>query len=1146
MPLTEQQQKLIREAHEAGRRPNRQGSGRISLPLGGTRYTILGNQRGLSEAGEYYRTLAGENQGPQGLGADRIVRLNNGNREFLQPRNGQRVLLRYMNPRGEWDYTRKGLAYFSKHEYSEFVVSIPVRIRTHEPGHRQEGRERHDYLPWTMFGDNVLRSQVGTRQEREEGVKAEIMARLEIRRPGDIIMTLSGETHYLDDRPWQITEMATRPNPEGGQPTTTVSHRALAAPAPARLRQVDRPMGHRGAASHLPFPDDVLPEAFEQHADRLCVPRQLCKLLGCKFEDLCGEFDYFLEGYAWRDVGVTSTQLMDFLRDRGVPFHCWADQQHYTWTCAEPQGPQIAWTVHDDHMFAYRHGRALEKHRTEQVPTTALRAEHQGEMPPFDEWRPWDGEPSPGYFHCPCLRSARMQLLASGRTPKLSLKSLGCWAALRYRCTVQVDGQAGWCVIRELPAEHGLFQWWCETLGVEYRGQNLPGLTLEVFEHLLRGRRKQPTLAQRRQIVAEQEGKCALCGEEGQLEFDHQPPVRQVLAGQPQEFRGLCRHCHQEVTEAQGGTIRLESRFSKPAWRDYVMSPRAPPLIWQPEKPGEDLPVCEVDVIRCRRNALMHPAVAEWPVFCALDSIRPQVTQELSDFSFVTGVRDRRKSRMSVLPYVGQMWYARPSVEFMLHHGIIGWQDISHTFSASGRVRVDLAPVLEKMEEAWTEEGRRLKLPKLSINQMIGVWAIQPGTETLYVVSGGVADGLNSWGRQDFQYGENTVIDWIHRIGMVDNASWRPIHDIVMSTEHVAMAHLRYVISRLSCPCAVLDVKTDAFQLQVAPKHLNRVLSAVADIKFSDLHTLTQRKQRPLHDACEMQPRPGEGRVYRFSPEGRRLQGVYRPPIKDAETPTCPQGWVELTEAEARARILAGGSLMVEGLPGTGKSYAIAQVCAELERLGRRLCVICKTHAQVANFNAHLTHFLSQVRAITADHWAHAYVRRGHCPFDCVVVEEASMIDSRLWNEVAKASFLVPQWVILGDWFQFRPVCDTWAGTPVTLEAGRSHLIWDLAGGHRWVPTENRRSDPVLFEFVKGVLSSDTLPDLLAAARAQFPLRPGPAGTACPWRTPPGCGSTGRPTSESACSTRRQCGMQPSRPGATTPRSPCGSGPGSS
>ena len=115
--------------------------------------------------------------------------------------------------------------------------------------------------------------------------------------------------------------------------------------------------------------------------------------------------------------------------------------------------------------------------------------------------------------------------------------------------------------------------------------------------------------------------------------------------------------------------------------------------------------------------------------------------------------------------------------------------------------------------------------------------------------------------------------------------------------------------------------------------------------------------------------------------------------------------------------ILAGSSMLITGPPVVGKSYWTAGLCRQLADEGSRVCVIAKTHASCANFNAHLTTFCSQndltqnlsqddleanrfqvrfsdancvqddsgtsqVRAITADHWAHAYVRRGSCQFD--------------------------------------------------------------------------------------------------------------------------------------------------------------------
>ena len=87
----------------------------------------------------------------------------------------------------------------------------------------------------------------------------------------------------------------------------------------------------------------------------------------------------------------------------------------------------------------------------------------------------------------------------------------------------------------------------------------------------------QPTRLEKREILMRQDQKCALCGCEATLEFDHLGPVRQLVHGQPQIFRAICRPCHQEVTAAQGGCPRLESRFSPRAWREYVCTARAPP-----------------------------------------------------------------------------------------------------------------------------------------------------------------------------------------------------------------------------------------------------------------------------------------------------------------------------------------------------------------------------------------------------------------------------------------------------------------------------------------------------------------------------------------------------------------------------------------
>jgi hypothetical protein len=103
------------------------------------------------------------------------------------------------------------------------------------------------------------------------------------------------------------------------------------------------------------------------------------------------------------------------------------------------------------------------------------------------------------------------------------------------------------------------------------------------------------------------------------------------------------------------------------------------------------------------------------------------------------------------------------------------------------------------------------------------------------------------------------------------------------------------------------------------------------------------------------------------------------------------------------------------------------------------------------------------------------------------------MIGCQLWDEVSKASMIVPQWIVLGDFNQFGAINDTFCGVQAPSPQG-SDLLRELTGGHRLVMCENKRSDPELFAFVQAVLANThDLPELLAQARRQFPLTGMPA-----------------------------------------------------
>ena len=125
------------------------------------------------------------------------------------------------------------------------------------------------------------------------------------------------------------------------------------------------------------------------------------------------------------------------------------------------------------------------------------------------------------------------------------------------------------------------------------------------------------------------------------------------------------------------------------------------------------------------------------------------------------------------------------------------------------------------------------------------------------------------------------------------------------------------------------------------------------------------------------------------------------------------------------------------------------------------------------------------------------YVRNGSVQkLDWLVVEEITQLDMALWADLACVG-LNPdvKFLLLGDFRQLPAVLDSWAGQPISAPLEHSQLVLDLAGGHRHELTENMRSDPGIFDFVKwlqvGEPDAPALEEAKARARELFPAKPG-------------------------------------------------------
>ena len=126
--------------------------------------------------------------------------------------------------------------------------------------------------------------------------------------------------------------------------------------------------------------------------------------------------------------------------------------------------------------------------------------------------------------------------------------------------------------------------------------------------------------------------------------------------------------------------------------------------MWSPYSHTEKETLCELDVCRCRKNALLN-CPYDIPVLSPFDNIVEARPGHIADFNFVRLSRRGRYSALSLLPYVGPMWYHRVAVEFLLHHGICAWQDITWQLHATGkRAPNTLEGPLRTIERAWVDD----------------------------------------------------------------------------------------------------------------------------------------------------------------------------------------------------------------------------------------------------------------------------------------------------------------------------------------------------------------------------------------------------------------------------------------------------------
>jgi hypothetical protein len=1035
-----------------------------------------------------------------------------GDKEYAQSRAGRRLLLRTWKPSSQrWVYTTLGKRFFAR-RYNEWVIEIPVVI------HTKEGRRRKTRIPYEWLNPIARRVRTSifddvndaARERLKKSILDEVTKREDdddeygydppdegeeaagpVGRAGDkVLLDFSGEKFVYDPTgEWKFSVMSTVRQEDGTVATEVIMHRNMGAP----LRPSD-----------VLHPELFVPEAFEASEQRDCVPRQLAAVTGVCREDIDAWFDRHKPG--WRAEGLSSVDVEAWCREEQRA--CYVVHGHRLIHAHVPEeGTRhvrgVAFLVHGDHAYFYTHTRFAAQMQVREPgvpPTERLEQDEVRQDTDVSLWSPWEGQvEEPGEYYSRDLDEVRATFLARGHDPKVTLMGRTAISALHIvlpQGTVIVRHWPDWAdelqaFVAFLNREHGL--------SLRWRGQGLATTTWKALRALLLQRRRDVlNNDQKEALCASQDARCNACGvtcAREDREFDHVVPLH-ARPGR-QEFQMLCRTCHasKSLLEPRANRDPLASCFSRAAFESYADADPLPPLVFQayaPQARGGRL--LEVDVRRCRRNALLHCA-HPIPLFSVFDGVKPRTEFRLADMNWIDAGCPKVRGPgvlLDLLPYSGPRWYPHVAASYLLHTGRVTWDHVLFQLDATAHLPPDaLKEPLLALERAW--EAVKPSLAKLSVNALLGLLSSPRRYSYRLRSSSHVADGRGAALQMVTTYGDREVTDYIFETRVLTNKSHRPVSDIALFTEQVRVAQALYVLKRLGCPVrGVVSVKTDAVIFHAGTKARKAVEAEVGGLRFCDLHELRRRHEPAtamLDDDCPLQPLTSEELVFRLG-EGERLQAApasWRPFVQPpAAPPRLCAPFEDVSPERAEELALSGAGLLVVGIAGTGKTHWAKRLIARLRDAGKSVVVISKTHSAVQNIEGQCT----------ADHFCHRYILHGSCRADTVVVEEVSMIDASIWAELGRLQFLRTQVICLGDFNQFPPIANQWRGTPVSDDAMEASAFLRELCPHRLTLSENRRSDQRLFDWYSSLVPGGSrhevpLEEVVREARATFPVRPG-------------------------------------------------------
>ena len=125
------------------------------------------------------------------------------------------------------------------------------------------------------------------------------------------------------------------------------------------------PLKGLNSAAFLPHaPEYFLDAAFEDHADCLCVPRQLAILLGKSLEQIYDSFDEILEE-GWQNEGVRPEELQKWCSLHDHPYFLIRAGRMVKIQEPQHKGKKaVAMCAYDSHAYFYKKTTWIESSKT--------------------------------------------------------------------------------------------------------------------------------------------------------------------------------------------------------------------------------------------------------------------------------------------------------------------------------------------------------------------------------------------------------------------------------------------------------------------------------------------------------------------------------------------------------------------------------------------------------------------------------------------------------------------------------------------------------------------------------------------------------------------------------------------------------------